>query len=298
MSKRRKTTDEKKKDAEAERHPAPPLPQPKRTFTKELRCALTPPQWSTYAERLAHLNRLIADEKARAKDAAASASARVKGLEGEAREVAEKVRSHEELRLVECYERHAVPDTLFAVEVIRMDTDGIVETRPMTASERNAIVNPTLPGVHIDPQPTHLAPSEIVSPDKPPEAQAGATPPMPMRPVSVLDGLSADEKRVAAEASPTTMEKCRWCGVEVSSDELPNHVCADARADLAEVPEPPVERNEDGASDLDVAEDPADAEGDSAQPDVETKAQRDARIKREKRAAARAEREAHPRRRR
>lgn len=250
MPKRKKTTDEKKKDAEAERQPAPPLPaaNPRMTFTKELRCALTPPQWSTYAERLAHLNRLIADEKARAKDAAASASARVKGLEGEAREVAEKVRSHEELRLVECFERHAVPDTLFAVEVIRMDTSGIVETRPMTASERNAIVNPTLPGVHVDPPPTHLEPSQIVSPDKPPEAQAGATPPQPLRPVTVLDGLTSDEKRAARDVGAPVMEECRWCKAKISADDMPNHVCAEPGKE-----EP--ERREDGSSDLDEPDD-------------------------------------------
>jgi len=53
--------------------------------------------------------------------------------------------SREEIRDVECFETPA--PSRMTVELFRADTGAFVSSRPMTAEEREAVLNPPLPGI-------------------------------------------------------------------------------------------------------------------------------------------------------
>jgi len=65
------------------------------------------------------------------------------------RELRDKVRSGTKIIAIEC--RRLDNQTTFAVETFRIDTGELIDSRPMTTAERNAALNPTLPGVPTQP---------------------------------------------------------------------------------------------------------------------------------------------------
>lgn len=65
------------------------------------------------------------------------------------KELRDKVRNGNKTIPVEC--RRFDNDKTFAVEIFRIDTEQLVDSRPMTTEERNRALNPTLPGVAATP---------------------------------------------------------------------------------------------------------------------------------------------------
>ncbi len=112
---------------------------------RRLPCRLSQDEWSASASALAQAWHDLAMLDVERKLATAALKQRLELLEAAAAELGGKVRTHEEMRDVEVFERPA-PSRL-CVEIYRADTGELVDTRPMTAAERDEVVNPRLPGV-------------------------------------------------------------------------------------------------------------------------------------------------------
>jgi hypothetical protein len=112
-------------------------------MTRKLPCALTVEEWNAAASQLAQTQLECVTVEARKKAAMADFKIEGEKLEATAAELGEKVRTRKETRDVEVFERK-VGERL-VVEIYRSDLGELVETRPMTAEERNEVVNPRLP---------------------------------------------------------------------------------------------------------------------------------------------------------
>lgn len=112
---------------------------------RDLKVRLTPSEWESCASALAQVQQdrsVLEEEK---KQAMTGFKARDKVLEEKLRSLGERVRSHQETRAVECWERFDV--NRLVVDIYRSDLGEYVESRPMTASERHDALQPGLPGL-------------------------------------------------------------------------------------------------------------------------------------------------------
>lgn len=113
-------------------------------MTRTLPCRLTIEEWNAAAEALAESGYELAALDVEKKLAMASFKERAEKIEATQRELAAKVKTRSVPRPVEVFER-SLP-TRLVVEIYRADTGELVDTRPMTATERDDVVNPRLPG--------------------------------------------------------------------------------------------------------------------------------------------------------
>ena len=72
--------------------------------------------------------------------AAANYKEQLKALDKHIGDLSEVVRTEQELRVVPCYEQRN--DRLGTIEIIRDDTSQTIESRPMTAEERQTVLFP------------------------------------------------------------------------------------------------------------------------------------------------------------
>jgi hypothetical protein len=111
---------------------------------RDLKVHLTDDEWGANAAALAQLQADLKAAEAEKKESASGYKARIDALKSKADAIGDRVRTREETRAVECFER---PDNRrFVVELFRADNHTLVETRPMTANERHAALQPMLPG--------------------------------------------------------------------------------------------------------------------------------------------------------
>ncbi len=103
------------------------------TNTRDVQFDLTDLEVKEYGERLARKTREITALKLKAKEIAGDYSRKVKALEGDVADLAEAVTTRKELRPVLCEER--VDARRFRVDTVRLDTNEVVDTRPMNESE-------------------------------------------------------------------------------------------------------------------------------------------------------------------
>ena len=103
------------------------------TNARDVQFDLTDLEAKEYGERLARKTREITVLKVKAKEVAGEYSRKVKGLEGDVSDLAEAITSRKELRPVLCEER--VDARRFRVDTVRLDTNEVVDTRPMNESE-------------------------------------------------------------------------------------------------------------------------------------------------------------------
>jgi hypothetical protein len=114
---------------------------------RDLKVKLTPEEWGANAAAMAAEQAKLAEVQSELAQANTTFKARIRTHNDKLHELGEKVRSREETRAVECIEK---PDSKrFLVEVYRLDTGELVETRPMTAAERHSVLQATLPGVSV-----------------------------------------------------------------------------------------------------------------------------------------------------
>lgn len=114
---------------------------------RDLKVKLTQEEFVATASALGAEQAKLNEAQSEKAQAMATFKARIQTHEDKLQELGEKVRTREETRAVECLEK---PDERrFVVEVYRMDTGELVETRPMTAAERHSVLQGTLPGVKV-----------------------------------------------------------------------------------------------------------------------------------------------------
>lgn len=116
---------------------------------RDLKVKLTDAEWRAYVDAWGREQAKSKETQAQRAEAMAGFKSRLEAHENAEQDLGEKVRSREETRAVECFEK---PDPeRFVVELYRHDTGELVETRPMTAGERHEVVQATLPGVNKQP---------------------------------------------------------------------------------------------------------------------------------------------------
>lgn len=126
------------------------------TFTREISLPLALEEVAESAKALARKHQEMREKERIAKDAAAGARAEIKEMKGEIDALADEVAFAKTTRKVECFER---PDERrFCVEIVRADTNEVIDTRPMEVDEREAAMQPRLPGVPPEPNAEDKAP--------------------------------------------------------------------------------------------------------------------------------------------
>lgn len=112
-----------------------------KTFTRELPFKLEATEVAQKAKDLAsteletvELESEIARIKKEAKDEVGGLDSQLKDKRAHTRRLARSVKSGEEYRDVECFERMADPPT--EVEIVRADTEEVIECRPATEEDR------------------------------------------------------------------------------------------------------------------------------------------------------------------
>jgi hypothetical protein len=108
---------------------------------RDLPVKLTDAEWAFYANALAVEQARRAQAEADKAESMSAFKATIDKHKAKEAELGEKVRSREETRAVECFERFDYKR--FVVDLHRDDTGELVETRQMSASERQT----KLPGV-------------------------------------------------------------------------------------------------------------------------------------------------------
>lgn len=103
-------------------------------YTRELKCPLTPDQWSRYAEEMARLEGQIGEIEERKKLHAAQCKAELDSVQDQIRVLARKLRERYEYRDVEC--REIRDDRTGRMTVVRLDTGDLIEERALTLKER------------------------------------------------------------------------------------------------------------------------------------------------------------------
>jgi len=116
---------------------------------RDLKVKLTDAEWRSYVDAWAREQSKAHETQAEKAEAMSKFKARIETHENTMNDLGEKVRSHEETRAVECFNKP--DDTRFVMELYRLDTGELVETRAMTAQERHEVVQATLPGVSKQP---------------------------------------------------------------------------------------------------------------------------------------------------
>jgi hypothetical protein len=114
---------------------------------RDLKVLLTEEEWAAVSLACANEEQVLDAAKASMKEAVTEFKENIAASEKKMRALNEMIRTHKETRAVECFEKHDV--NKFTVELYRMDTGEMVESRPMTASERHAATQPRLPGTDL-----------------------------------------------------------------------------------------------------------------------------------------------------
>lgn len=112
---------------------------------RDLKVKLTDAEWRSYVDAWAREQSKAHETMAEKAEVMSKFKARIETHDNLMNDLGEKVRSHEETRAVECFEKH--DEQRFVVELYRNDTGELVETRAMNAAERHEVVQATLPGV-------------------------------------------------------------------------------------------------------------------------------------------------------
>lgn len=116
---------------------------------RDLKVELTDPEWRNYVDAWAREQSKAHETASEKAEVMSKFKARIETHENVMNDLGEKVRSHKETRAVECVEK---PDEQrFVMELYRMDTGELVETRAMNSQERHEVVQATLPGVQKQP---------------------------------------------------------------------------------------------------------------------------------------------------
>lgn len=116
---------------------------------RELRVKLTDAEWSVAAIQMAAEQQKIQEIEAEKAEINTTFKARLQGHAQKLSELGLKVRSREEARSVECQERYDLQR--LTAELYRLDTGELVESRPMSAHERQEALQEVLPGVSREP---------------------------------------------------------------------------------------------------------------------------------------------------
>lgn len=112
-----------------------------KTIIRDLKVKLTEEEWANASDLLAQEDAAARATDIERKQVMLSFKQRLEAHNTQSGILAEKVRTHEETRAVECEWR---PDERrLVMELFRLDTGVLIDTRPMTAAERQV----TLPGV-------------------------------------------------------------------------------------------------------------------------------------------------------
>jgi hypothetical protein len=121
---------------------------------RDLKVKLQPAEWNAIASALGAEQAKLFECEAEKAEAMTGYKKRLEAHGNKMAELGEKVRSREETRAVECFERQ--DEQRFVVELYRQDTGELVETRPMTSAERHDVLQSSLPGVSKEPpEPEH-----------------------------------------------------------------------------------------------------------------------------------------------
>jgi hypothetical protein len=109
--------------------------------TRMLKCKLSVEEWQERAELLSEEHERLTRLENEHKAVEYLFRQRSKLAKGNIERLAEALRTHEEVRAVECEQRRN--EGALAIEMVRTDTGEVLERRPMTTEERQE----TLPGV-------------------------------------------------------------------------------------------------------------------------------------------------------
>lgn len=110
---------------------------------RDLKVKLTDAEWRAYVDEWAREQAKSHETLARKAEVMADFKSKIEAHENAERDLGEKVRSREETRAVECFEKH--DGERFVVELYRADTGELVSTRPMSAAERHDALQAVLP---------------------------------------------------------------------------------------------------------------------------------------------------------
>lgn len=185
---------------------APPPPKP---VFRDLPCKLTTDERERTAQALAQAldDRELVEEQKR--ETASQHKAQLEVLDARIGALKKRVISGEEVRPVPC---HVVDDDRrYVVEWFRSDTGELVDSRPMTAEERNRILHPTLPKVALEPAP---APADETQDEKPADEDVRDAPPE-------VRETAATAAKAQMPASSATLFADPWDGPEDSTPPAP-----------------------------------------------------------------------------
>jgi hypothetical protein len=112
---------------------------------RKLKVRLTDVEWGAAAKQLGSVQADLNDMKQAQAQYVAEFKVAYQGLNEKFAQLGECVRSGEETRTVECMERGDAKRLV--IELYRVDTGELVETRPMTSQEREDALQVTLPGM-------------------------------------------------------------------------------------------------------------------------------------------------------
>jgi len=112
--------------------------------TRRLSCELQEHEVANRAMRMARLVEEIKKRRAQLKATIDEAKEEIRVLSSDVERLAKEVRERAEERDVSVSYRH--DDRRFCVDTYRLDTQEVVDTRPMTDAERGDAMQPALPG--------------------------------------------------------------------------------------------------------------------------------------------------------
>jgi adenylosuccinate lyase len=104
------------------------------TIVRELECKLTPKEWKERARRLAQIPVERAELEEEAKTTAAKFKSQIDDMKKDERRIAREVREGTCFRDVLCHELQNFDQN--TVELVRDDTEDVVEQRAMSGAER------------------------------------------------------------------------------------------------------------------------------------------------------------------
>lgn len=116
---------------------------------RDLKVKLSDLELKNLAKQMAYEEQTHSEIEEEAKSSAKGFKTRLDASKKMISDLAEKLRSETETRAVEVYE--TADERTFTVKMYRFDNHEMINTRPMTASERMAATRPTLPGVPMAP---------------------------------------------------------------------------------------------------------------------------------------------------
>lgn len=113
---------------------------------RDLKVRLTDAEWTAIAAGMGAEMASLRETESEKQEVMTKFKERIQVHTNKLQDLGGKVTSHEETRAVECEERGDVKR--FVMELYRLDTGEMVETRPMTATERQEALQVALPGVN------------------------------------------------------------------------------------------------------------------------------------------------------